>query len=73
MASQMDDRAFNAGCDARLIGRPLHSCVYPDRSLRIYWMMGWRDVDRFWGVWAARFKRAYPQLPPVRENDDGDV
>lgn len=43
------DRAFNLGCDARLVGEPITWCQYDIGELRKYWKLGWRDVDKNWG------------------------
>ena len=45
-------RAFNAGSDARIAGRPMVA-VHPYRGIEklcSLWYMGWRHVDREWGI-----------------------
>lgn len=44
--------AFNAGCDARLLGLPMGRNPYPAAgAVRPYrsWARGWLDVHQYWG------------------------
>ena len=44
-------RAFNAGCDARLAGRPITDNDYPSSSVAGYrlWREGYLHVQNNWG------------------------
>lgn len=61
---ELQARAFNLGCDARINGQSLWKDPYPhDGHLTTYWRKGWHDVDQHWGEWA---KGSVPPLPEVR-------
>ncbi len=57
--------AWNAGCDARLAGRPVsanpYSRVLGTHVLSQAWREGWRHVEQFWGVDARK------PVEPLRE------
>ena len=58
-------RAFNTGCDARLLGVPIWANPYVGVGrLGNYWSMGWMDVHKHWGRDAGR--RLVRPLPPIR-------
>lgn len=59
----MTERAFNAGCDARLAGEPFHRCPYYDIILVAHWRRGWMDVHRYWGC-CANLRRRRPHALP---------
>lgn len=56
------DRAFNLGCDARLIGEPISWCCFDESDLRKEWKSGWRDVDRSWGKGAKWYVKPLPKI-----------
>lgn len=52
-------RAFNAGADARILGRPLTANPYRDESLSRQWQAGWRHCNAYYardveGRWPVR-------------------
>lgn len=61
-----NDQAFNEGADSRLRGEPLSGNPYKAKG-REMWAMGWRSVDREWGLDVKR--RTAPPLPPVQEEE----
>ena len=63
------DRAFNLGSDSRIYGYPESFNPYPIKSIAwLYWAMGWRDVDKFWGfekgLWPIK------EIPPTHRKDE---
>jgi ribosome modulation factor len=77
MTNRRSDRAerfaFNAGCEARLAGRPLSS--YNGGHLKTHWYEGWRFVDEYYGMEATRLNRlaGYERWPirPLPEVQGG--
>jgi hypothetical protein len=66
--SVTDAAIFNAGCDARLAGRPSSANPHAGGIARDYfvWKLGWTDIDRFWGKWA---RWPVMRLPDVKERE----
>ena len=56
-------RCFNAGCDARLAGRPMSENPYVgDSASMSAWRQGWRNVAMSWGSGVVR-RWPFRQLP----------
>lgn len=59
--------AFNAGCDARLAGKPQSSCPAKGDSWELrQWVTGYDHVDRFWGIDAKWPVRRLPEVESER-------
>lgn len=61
----MNAEAFNAGCDARLAGKPLSANPYrrcDENDKNINWRMGWNHVDSWWGEDATWPYRCLPEV-----------
>lgn len=61
------DRAFNEGCDARIVGLPIEQCPYLRKSPAYsFWREGWRYTHRHHGMDCLRVTKRLPRpLPPV--------
>lgn len=55
-------RAFGAGSDARIAGRPPSANPFPREDwLYFQWRKGWRHADAEWGLDARRPVAALPE------------
>ena len=60
----LERRAFNLGCDARLVGVNFLDCPYTAIEAH-FWRRGWKDVNDFWGSKCRG--RSFRPLPIVAE------
>ena len=56
-------KAFNIGSDARIAGLPLSYNPYiVNTVLYKEWIRGWRDVHRYWGIFALVPVKLLPEI-----------